>query len=673
MSCAVTRDRETERPRLPRHRRLRRQAALAAGFLLVLLGGTAVRAQDGEGLLLGSAEGGWQAAAMLETEVHMQVRGLLAEVEVRQRFVNTGLDWLEGRYLLPLPETAAVHALRVEAGGRVIEGEVREKQQARAEYAQAAAEGRRTALVEQHRPNLFRTRVANVGPGETVTVTVGYWQRVDYVDDVFALSLPLTLTPRYTPACGGGCAAEAPGPAANGVPVGMALEPTVALTVDLDPGLPLASVDSPTHAVDVRRDGERYQVTLRELVVAGDRDFALEWHPQPSAAVASALFRERVGADEYALVMLVPPTLPVASLPRELLLVVDTSGSMHGTSMDQARAAVQGALARLGPQDRFNVVRFASEAEALFEGPVPADAEHLAVARDWVSQFQADGGTELGGALDLALGTVPADGWLRQVVLVTDAAVGNEAELLTRLERELGEARLFPVGIGSAPNGHFLREAARVGRGAEVLVRELDEVEARMDALFAKLDRPALRDLDLDWPAGAEVYPQRLPDLYAGEPLLAVARLGGRGGAITAQGWSHAGEWRDALSLGAKAGADDAGVARLWAREKLAALDDAMRRGASEDAIRPEMIAVALEHHLTSRYTSLVAVDRTPARPQDATLASLQFANAAPAGSLAFAQGGTGSRSRLGMALALGLIALALAQCRRLAHNRPIA
>ena len=670
-SCPKIRDRETERPRLPRNRRLRPRAVLAAVFLL-LVGGGAARSQDGEGLLLGNAESGWQPAAMLETDVRMRVRGLLAEVEVRQRFVNAGSEWLEGRYLLPLPETAAVHALRVEAGGRVVEGEVREKQEARAEYARAAAEGRRSALVEQHRPNLFRTRVANVGPGETVTVTVGYWQRVDYVDDVFTLGLALTLTPRYTPACGG-CGDDDGGTPVAGLPSGLALEPTVALRVDLEPGLPVASVDSPTHAVDVRRRGDAYAVTLRELVVASDRDFVLEWRPQPSSAVASALFREQVGAEEYALVMLVPPTVPVASLPRELLLVVDTSGSMHGTSMEQARAAVQGALARLSPQDRFNVLRFSSDAEALFQGPVPADAAHLSVAGDWVSQFQADGGTELGRALDLAFATPPSPGWLRQLVLVTDAAVGNEAQLLERLDRELGEARLFPVGIGSAPNGHFLREAARLGRGAEVLVRNLSEVEARMDALFARLDRPALRDLDLAWPAGAEVYPERLPDLYAGEPLLAVARLGQRSGSIRAKGWNPGGPWQEQLHLEARAGADDAGVARLWAREKLSALEDALRRGAPEEAIRAEIVAVALEHHLASRYTSLVAVDRTAVRPEDAALASLQFANAAPAGSLAFAQGGTGSRSRLGMALALGLIALALAQCRRLAHDQPLA
>lgn len=662
MSC----HRVTEKPRFPAGRRLRRQRTLAAGFALLLLAAGGARAQEGDGLQLHTGDGAWQPAAMLETSVEMRVHGLLAEVEVRQRFVNDTDAWLEGRYLLPLPETSAVHALRVEVGERLIEGEVREKQAARAEYELAAATGTRAALVEQNRPNLFRTQVANIAPGEAVTVTVGYWQRVDHADGVFSLALPLTLTPRYSPGCTVAC--EGPGeslPAATSARKRtQALQPTVAIHVELDAGIALASVDSPTHAVHVSRQGESWDVRLGDMVVEGDRDFALEWRAEASKEVASALFVETVGDSDYALVMLVPPTLPVQALPRELLLVVDTSGSMHGTSIEQARAAVLGALDRLGPMDRFNVVRFQSFTEALFDAPVPADAAHLDQARAWVAGFTAEGGTDLAPALDRALAGGAPEGWLRQVVLVTDAAIDNEAQLLSAIDTGLGESRLFPVGIGSAPNGFFLREAARLGRGSHVLVRDIGEVGERMDQLFSRLDRPAMRDLDVAWPAGAEVYPERLPDLYAGEPLLAVARLPRAGGGVLkATGWSSAGAWNDTLVLGARAGTDD-GVGRLWAREKLTALEDLLRGGASEDAVRPLMLDVALEHHLVSRYTSLVAVDRSPVRPPEAALDSAQFANAAPAGSLAFAAGGTGSRSRLSLAIALGLIALALAQRR---------
>ena len=664
-------ERYTDKPRLC-GRRLRRQRALAAGFALMLLAAGGARAQDDaiDGLLLRSVDGQWEPAAVLETDVGMRVRGLVAEVEVRQRFVNDSGRWLEGRYLLPLPETSAVHALRMEVGGRLIEGEVREKQAARSEYAVAAAAGNRSALVEQNRPNLFRTQVANIGPGEAVTITVGYWQRVDFADGVFSLTLPLTLTPRYAPGCAAAGPCEAPGEALPATSVARrqlhALQPTVAIRVNLDAGIELSSLGSSTHALAVNRKGSVYEATLADLVVEADRDFVLEWQPAASAEVAAAVFSERIGDSDYALVMLVPPSLPVQALPRELLLLVDTSGSMHGSSIEQARAAVHGALDRLGAFDRFNIVRFDSVTEVLFDASVPADAQHLALAHDWVAQLEADGGAALDPALTVALATPAPAGLLRQIVLLTDAAIDNEAALLARIGSELGEARLFPVGIGSAPNGHFLREAARLGRGSSLLVRDVGEVALRMDQLFARLDSPALRDLDIVFPPGTEVYPQRLPDLYAGEPLLAVAKLAARGGKVSASGLASSGEWRDSFVLGGAA--DDDGVGRLWAREKLAALDDALRGGADEAALRPQMLETALEHHLVSRYTSLLAIERTPARPANEPLDSVRFDNAPPAG-LAFASGGTGSRSRLSLAAAIALLGLALVRCRRSAFG----
>ena len=652
-------------------RRLRRQRLLAAAFMLWLLAAGAALAEAVDGLQLATEEGGWQPAAMLETSATLRIRGLLAEVELRQRFVNDSSEWLEGRYLLPLPEDSAVHALTLEVGDRRIEGEVREKQAARAEYAAAVAGGQRSALLEQNRPNLFRTQVANIPPGGEVTVTVGYWQRVRVDAGEFSLHLPLTLTPRYQ----GGCTECEPAPQA--VPAvaaagsaSRALPPTVSIEAELEAGVELASVSSPTHAITVQQHGELHHVRLQDFVVGADREFVLAWRPAPSAEVGSAVFAERIGGSDHVLLMLVPPTLAVQALPREVVLVVDTSGSMHGTSIEQARAALADALDRLAPTDRFNLVRFDSHTEALFEHPVPADGAHLAVARDWAAALVADGGTELAPALSLALAGQPPAGWLRQVVLLTDAAIGNERELLAQVERELGASRLFPVGIGSAPNGHFLQQAARLGRGSAVLVRDIGEVEAQMDRLFTRIDTPALRDVQVDWPAGAEVYPERLPDLYAGEPLFAVARLdpATMPGTLQARGVTRTGAWQQRVTLHGLA-VDDAGVARLWAREKLAALEDLLRQGRTEDTVRPLMLEVALEHQLASRYTSFVAVDRTPARPQQAALQSTRFANADPAGNVAFASGGTGSRSRLAIAAAIALLGLALTAGRRRAED----
>lgn len=664
----------TRKPRLlssPRLMRLRLR-----GFALLLLGLAAkagAQQAEPEGLQFAAAGGGWEDAVALETDVHFRIRGLLAEVVVEQTYRNDSADWLEGRYLLPLPANAAVHALNLQVGERIVVGEVKEKQEAQAIYQAAAQQGQVAGLVEQNRPNLFRTAVANIAPGAQVQVRIGYWQRVDYRDGAFSLALPLTLTPRYESGTGLGALppAAADGaaqalPAADAARDGhRAAEPIVTLRADLAPGVALSAVESPTHAVQVQAVRDGYTVTLQDGVVPSDRDFELRWTPALKATPQSALFVERRADAEYAFAMLLPPTRKaVAVLPRELLLVIDTSGSMAGEPLAQAQAALVEALARLRPGDRFNLIQFNSVTEALFEQAVPADAIHLAQARAWVDALEATGGTEMAPALTRAFAGEPAPGYVRQVVFATDAAVGNEAALFAQIERERGAARLFAVGIGSAPNGWFLRKAGELGRGSDLLIRAPEQVVAQMDALFAKLDRPVLADVELRWPGGAEAFPPQLPDLYHGEPLLQVARLPAQGiagarGPLKASGWSAQGEWREALALPRAVAAD--GVARLWGRSKIDALEDALRQGGDEAALRPAVVALAIEHHLVSRYTSLVAVDRTPQRPADAPLASAAFDNAAPADTLAFAQGGTGARSQFALACALLLVALALA------------
>lgn len=657
----------TRKPRMFAPPHLARRRRLAIAWLLL---GLAARAEaqtaETDGLQFAVAGGGWEEAVALETDVHFRIRGLLAEVVVEQTYRNDSTEWLEGRYLLPLPENAAVHALNLQVGERIVVGEVQETQLARATYTAAAQAGQVAGLVEQQRPNLFQTAVANIAPGAQVQVRIGYWQRVDYRDGEFSIALPLTLTPRYEARTEATAHVAPTNPDTTATGTCRAAEPIVSLSVDLTPGVALSGVDSPTHAIDVQLVREGYHITLRDGVVPSDRDFELRWTPAPQAAPQSALFVERGADADYAVAMLLPPTQKAKSvLPRELLLVIDTSGSMEGAPLQQAQAALVEALARLRPGDRFNLIQFNSVTEALFAQPMPADALHLQQASEWIAQLHATGGTEMAPALSRGLAGQPASGYVRQVVFITDAAVDDEAALFAQIERERGDARLFPVGIGSAPNGWFLRKAAELGRGSELLIRTPEEVVAQMDRLFAKLDRPALSGVELRWPGGAEAFPAQLPDLYHGEPLLAVARLPGTTAAsraplrtIKASGWSSEGEWHDALSLDGAIVMD--GVARLWGRSKIDALEDTLRQGGDEAGVRPEIVALATRHHLVSRYTSLVAVDRTPVRPSDAALASTRFDNAAPADQLAFASGGTGARSQLAFALAFALLALAL-------------
>lgn len=644
---------------------LRRRAALWA--LFALASGIALGAEPGTGQLRMLDESGQtHEIASLDTRVDYRVNGLVAEVSVNQRFHNDGASWLQGQYLLPLPEGAAVFALTLHIGERVIEGEIREKEAAQKIFEEARDSGRRAALVENDGANLFRTAVTNVAPGETIDVELRYWQRVAYADGTFSLRFPLTYTPRYH--ADDGSAPESADPGIRGgqdfVPAHAQPPLATSIHVALDAGVPLADVASPSHAIVSSHHGHAWTVQLRDASVLPDRDFVLRWRPVPFTQPNVAAFRQEIDGDSYAMLMMLPPQQSASRLPRELVLVIDTSGSMGGASIRQARAALDLALRQLQPGDRFNVVEFNSIMRAWQPGAVPADAANVAEARRWVAALEATGGTEMAPALRFALAGHAPEGYVRQVVFATDGAVDNPAGLMAIIDDELGDSRLFPIGIGSAPNADFLAAAARHGRGSETVIADLDEVQDAMRGLLARLDHPAMRDLAIDWPAGSEAYPHALPDLYLGEPLLAVAKLP----APTAQVQVH-GQLAD-RAWTAPARLDDAqatqGLDKLWAKSRIDELEDRIRRGDAEDGLKPDIVATALKAHLVSRYTSLVAVDRTPARSADQALRHAQIPNVLPAGS-AFAQTATPATLQLLLAMLALLGALLLRRAERMA------
>ena len=362
-----------------------------------------------------------------------------------------------------------------------------------------------------------------------------------------------------------------------------------------------------------------------------------------------------------------------ALLALTVVFVLDTSGSMAGASIRQAREALLLAMERLQPEDRFEVIEFNSSARALFGAARPASRENLRRALRWVASLEASGGTEIAAALRLALDARRAGGRLRQVVFLTDGAVGNEEELFRLLAGRLGDSRLFIVGIGSAPNSHFMPRAAELGRGTFTHIGRIEEVGARMGELFMKLEAPVLKGLEVQWPEGVQVeaWPARLPDLYAGEPVLITAALDRLQGEVQLSGERDGEYWQAQVSLARDAPAQ--GMGGLWARRKVSALIASLREGALEDEVRARVIELATAHRLLTRYTSFVAVDKTPARPLDASLKHAAVPTLLPEGWEydkvvgELPRGSTGSRFALasGLAVLLFSCGLLLLQRRR--------
>jgi len=493
-------------------------------------------------LLLKTDGDGYADATRLGIDVDLTVSGPTVRARVTQIFRNPTQNWVEATYVYPLPEGGAVDTLKMVIGDRVVVGDIKERQQARIIYEQAQRNGQKVALTEQERPNIFTNSVANIGPGETVLVQIEYQEPVQQMGNEFSLRVPMVVGPRYNPAPvvqsvdfrpnggGWGVTSSDPVPDRNRIspPV---LDPAehgpvnpTSITVRLQAGFPLGEVKSHHHQVKIdspddgrlgRQDQVEHEARFLDRVGALDdyrpgrtgRQFRLDDGGQ----------LEHVGDADYLLAFVTPPSVEAAEqkpLPREVIFVIDNSGSMGGTSIIQAKASLTYALGRLQPNDRFNVIRFDDTMDVLFQHPVPADAEHVANAKSFVGALQAEGGTEMVPAMQAAL-TDNAAGYantVRQVVFLTDGAIGNEQQLFDTITAMRGRSRVFMVGIGSAPNTFLMTRAAELGRGAFTHIGSVEQVEERMRGLFAKLENPAVTGLAAKFSeATADLAPAAIP------------------------------------------------------------------------------------------------------------------------------------------------------------------
>jgi Ca-activated chloride channel family protein len=618
------------------------------------------------------------AAPVLASEVVIDIAGDVARVTVTQRFRNPSQVWLEGIYVYPLPERAAVDRLTMRIGERVIEGRILEREAAQQAYQAALTAGKRASLLSSARPNVFSTHVANIGPGEEIAIVIGYQDQARFNDGEWSYRFPLVVAPRYTPSAELPLVAVPPPEGSTPRPfvreIAHRTDPAatppardlfgpvrhpgndsdrgainpVSLAVRIDAGVPLAGIASANHEIDIVEEGASAAlVTLAAGPVPADRDFVLRWRPVAAAAPQVGLFAERRGAATHLLVSLLPPDAahwPARPMPRDLVLVIDKSGSMHGASITGARAAVRLALARLQPHDRFNLIVFDDRTARLFDTVVPATRHNLDRAFAVLESLDADGGTEMAGALAAALARQAPEGRLRQVVFLTDGAVSNEASLRDLIETKLGATRLFTVGLGAAPNAHFMRAAAEAGRGSFLFIDRPDEIAATMAALHDKLERPALTDIQVAWDIadGARVtmYPATIPDLYIGDPVTFAARFDRTAdmaadaplrGTLTVAGQLGGKPWRTTVPLDAARAAD--GVAAIWARAKVASLrGDWPVRQPDHAAMRRAVLETALDYGLVTEFTSLVAIDDTIARPRGETVGIAEIERNLPAG-----------------------------------------
>jgi Ca-activated chloride channel family protein len=605
-------------------------------------------------LLIKREDGGFADANRLGIDVDLTVSGPTVRARVTQIFRNPTQEWVEAIYVYPLPEGSAVDTLKMVIGDRVVVGDIKEREKARAVYEEARRDGKKAALTEQERPNIFTNSVANIGPGETVLVQIEYQEPVKQDGGKFSLRVPMVVGPRFNPKPvvqtvdlrteGNGWGRTTTDPVLDRARISPpVLDPALHapvnptnITVRLQAGFPLAEVKSHHHKVKIDEpDSATRIIKLWQGPVAADRDFELTWTAAAERTPSVGLFREHVGDADYLLATITPPVLETRETPttREAIFVIDNSGSMGGTSIAQAKASLIYALSRLMPGDRFNVIRFDDTMETLFPDAVPADRAHIARAKKFVDALEARGGTEMVPAMRAALTDAGESGdRLRQVVFLTDGAIGNEQQLFDTITTMRGRSRVFMVGIGSAPNSFLMTRGAELGRGTFTHIGSAEQVEERMRELFNKLESPVVTGISATFSdAKADMTPQTLPDLYRGEPLVLAARLETFSGSVEIKGRIGERPWSVTLPLASAA--QGAGLSKVWARRKIADAEVArtLRQATAEEADKT-ILKLALEHQLVTRLTSLVAVDKTPSRPEGEPLKVTDLPLNLPAG-----------------------------------------
>jgi len=558
------------------------------------------------------------ALPLKSTRADVKIAGVVAEVKITQVYRNAGQKTLEAIYVFPGSTRAAVHAMRLTIGERVVDAKIMERQKARETYEQAKKDGKTTSLLEQQRPNVFQMNVANILPGDEVKVELNYMELLIPEDHIYEFVYPTVVGPRYTTTTAAGAVDTDKWVQNPYLHEGQAPPYIFGLNVELLSGVPIASVTSPSHAVEIKYSGKTAaQVTLKDEKTAGNKDFVLRY-ALAGGKIDTGLLLYPGQEENFFMLMMEPPARvnPEAVLPREYIFIVDVSGSMHGFPLDTAKALMQGIIKDLKPQDFMNVVLFASGSAILSpSASLPASEANKQKALAFIQSRPGSGGTNIVPALDQALALPRTPGVSRIVAVVTDGFVDVEPRVFRLIRDNLGTANLFAFGIGTSVNRHLIEGMARAGQGETFVVLNPGEAAQQAARFRRYIANPVLTDIKVSYAgfSASEVEPGALPDLFALRPLTILGKYrGSPAGAIVVKGKTAQGPYEQRLDLReAKAGPENAALRLLWARQRVMNLVDFSRfdRVQNQDVVQ-EVTTLGLKYSLMTPYTSFVAVDQ---------------------------------------------------------------
>jgi Ca-activated chloride channel family protein len=610
------------------------------------------------------------AFPLRSTSAQVTVSGVIASVTVKQVYENTGVAPFNARYVFPASTRAAVHGMTMRLGDRTIVARIKERAQAKQEFDAAKKAGKTASLLEEQRPNVFTMSVANVLPKDRVEVELRYTELLVPTEGVYQFVYPTVVGPRYV--------GERP---AEPTSLDWVESPylhevqdtptTFDIGVTLSSGLPISDVRSPSHAVKVAWE----KPTLARVGLeqsdgrAGNRDFVLEYRLAGKAIDAGLLLSES-GPEKFFLLMVQPPAaVEAAAIPaREYVFVLDVSGSMHGFPLDTAKRLIRELIGRLRPTDSFNVILFSGASRLMAPSSLAATTENVERAVAVIDRERGGGGTELEGALEMAVKLPRPTRVSRTVVVVTDGYIAEEAGAFKLIHDNLRDTNLFAFGIGSGVNRHLIEGLARAGQGEPFVVTDPSQAAETATRFRRMIESPVLTNVRVE-AKGFETYalePEAQPDLFAERPILVFGKWrGARSGELVVTGRTATGTFSQTIRVAdATPRPENEALARLWARTRIARLSDFNFDGGDE-ATR-EVTNLGLTYSLLTKQTSFIAVLDEVRNPNGAAK-DVKQPSPLPMGvsDLAVGEYGSGAEPEIWLLAALALALLAMWQLRQ--------
>ncbi len=557
------------------------------------------------------------------TKVNAEISGFISRVTVTQTFQNPFNEAIEAVYAFPLPNDAAVDNMTMQIGERFIHSKILEKKKAEEVYEKAKKEGKVAALLEQQRPNIFTQSVANITPYAEIKVIISYVETLKYADGVYEFVFPMTIGKRYIPASK---TQNQNSSSETGVNDSDKISsPSVeddgrriSIEVNLEAGVSIEQISSNTHQIQADMySASKAIVRLNNAYDIPNRDFVLKYKTAGEQIKDSILTHTSDKSGYFALILQPPDKVfPQHAMPKEIVFVLDRSGSMSGFPLEKAKEAMQLAIEGLNPNDTFNIIAFSDDTKTLFDKPVLSTSDNIAKAKKFLSESTSGGGTELMKAMKAALEPSDSQERIRIVCFMTDGYVGNDFEIIDEVKKH-PHARVFSFGIGVSSNRYIIDEMARQGRGEAQYLNQNDDSSEAAKRFYERIRNPLLTDISIDWNGlpVSEIYPTRIPDLFDAKPVIVIGRYtNGASGNITLKGKIHGQVFSREIPISFPTNnKENNALSTIWARRKVANLMSqdlrGLQSGKFNDELKQAIINLGLEYRLLTQFTSFVAVE----------------------------------------------------------------